>query len=155
MPEPESPQPLDRRSFARRAAAATGAFFALLFGLPAAATVIDPVLDSAADSWVDAGPLSEIEPGKAKRFTYEVRAGWESRKEVGFLVREGESESVTALSATCTHLGCRVRFKGGAFACPCHHGHFTLAGEPDGGPVTRPLSRFETRVEAGRVKVRV
>jgi len=155
MPEPERPQSLDRRSFARRAAAALGGLFAALFGLPAAATVIDPVLNTAADRWVDAGPLSEVAEGKAKRFTYEVRAGWEARKEVGFLVREGASEQVTALSATCTHLGCRVRFKEGAFACPCHHGHYTLGGKPDGGPVTKPLARFETKIEAGRVKVRV
>ncbi len=150
MPENE----LDRRRFLRRIGAAFGGFFAMLFGIPAAATVVDPVLRSSAGGWTDAGPLSGVKKGEASRFTYTVQASWEVRKEVGFLVRDGEE--VVALSARCTHLGCKVRFnkEKGRFQCPCHGGAFSLHGEPLKSPVTEPLARFEARVEDGQIKVK-
>ncbi|MHC4579698.1 MAG: QcrA and Rieske domain-containing protein [Planctomycetota bacterium] len=89
--------------------------------------------------------------GLASRFTYEVQAGWETRREVGFLVRRGGR--ILALSALCTHARCRVRFQEGEFRCPCHGGVFSLAGEVLKGPPEKPLARFATKIEDGRVKV--
>ena len=151
-------QTSERRRFLRRVGAVVGGFFGALFGIPAAATVIDPVLRSTAGGWVDAGPLRDVKEGVATRFFYEVPAGWELRKEIAYLLREGDE--VVALSARCTHLGCRVRFQhqedGAAeFRCPCHGGVFALTGEPMDGPVEEPLRRLETRVEKGQIRVRV
>ena len=148
----------ERRRFLRRMGAAVGGFFAALFGIPAFATVIDPVLRSTAGGWVDAGPLRDLKEGRATRFLYDVPAGWEVRKELAYLLRTGDD--VRALSARCTHLGCKVRFQagegdGGEFRCPCHGGVFAASGEPIAGPVETPLERLETRVEQGRVQVRV
>lgn len=41
-----------------------------------------------------------------------------------------------ALSSTCPHLGCQVRYEPAhaRFFCPCHNGTFSPDGEPTGGP---------------------
>ena len=44
-----------------------------------------------------------------------------------------------AFDARCTHMGCPVRPDARGFACPCHGGHYTNDGVPDGGPPQRPL----------------
>jgi len=142
----------ERRRLLRRLGAAVGTFFTVLFGIPAGATVLDPVLRRGGAGWADAGAADGVLKGAALRFTYEVRAGWETRKQVGFLVREGET--ILALSARCTHAGCTVRFRDGRFHCPCHAGVFSLDGRPQEGPPEAPLTRLETRVENGRVKVK-
>ena len=82
--------------------------------------------------------------------------GWyrERARETVFLVWDGAS-SVHALSATCTHLGCQVRWDAEAtrFRCPCHGGVFDANGQVVEGPPPRPLDRVETRVESGAVLV--
>ncbi|MHC4492323.1 MAG: hypothetical protein ACYTDU_11935 [Planctomycetota bacterium] len=116
----------ERRRLLRRLGAAVAAFFTVLFGIPAGATVLDPVLRRGAAGWAAAGAADAVQDGVAKRFTYEVRAGWETRKQVGFLVREGET--ILAL--------------------------FSLDGRPLEGPPEAPLARLETKVENGQVKVK-
>ena len=141
----------DRRDF-------LGALVAALFGIPGVTALVGR--RGAKGRWIDAGPLDALPEGEAKRFAFDVAAGWEKRQKTAFLVRHGES--VIALDATCTHAGCMVRpaHKGesegasGAFLCPCHGGEFSLDGEPVKKPVTRPLARLETRVTDGRVEVR-
>lgn len=127
---------------------------AAFFGLPGLAALLDPAFRRVSGRWIDAGPLDALPDGEPKRFTFPVKAGWETRQKTAFLVRKGDQ--VIALDATCTHAGCMVRLGGapGAFLCPCHGGAFSLEGEPVRKPVTRPLARFETRVEDGQVKVR-
>jgi len=53
------------------------------------------------------------------------------------LVR-GEN-SVHALSLVCTHLGCTVEQKAGAFLCPCHGSSFDKDGNVTKGPASAPL----------------
>jgi Rieske Fe-S protein len=149
MDESYSPE---RRRLLRRLGAAVGAFFTVLIGIPAGATVLDPLLRRGDAAWTEAGPADAVQEGQATRFAYEVRAGWETRRQVGFLVREGET--ILALSARCTHAGCTVRFREGRFHCPCHAGVFSLTGQPLEGPPESPLVRLETRVENGRVQVK-
>ena len=52
----------------------------------------------------------------------------------------------SALSLTCTHLGCMVEQNRDEFACPCHGSHFSLNGKVLHGPATQPLAslRIET-----------
>ncbi len=75
-----------------------------------------------------------------------------------FLVRLREDgiEKLVAVSAVCTHLGCRLNWVGaeGVFRCPCHGSSFHPDGRNASGPAMRPLERFAIRAEAdGRIVV--
>lgn len=65
---------------------------------------------------------------------------------------EGEPE---VLSATCSHLGCTVKWNSedGEFQCPCHGGRFSDTGEVLGGPPPTALIRLDTEVRDGEVFV--
>ena len=65
--------------------------------------------------------------------------------QVPALLVRGDTE-FTALSLTCTHLGCTVESQSDGFACPCHGSRFDLQGKVRRGPASRPLAslRVET-----------
>jgi Rieske Fe-S protein len=102
--------------------------------------------------WVRAASLIELSPTPVARVLSVSRAdGWyrhRSRQTV-FLVRDGQT--VRALSATCTHLGCQVRWDRDSkrFLCPCHGGAYDSQGRVVDGPPPRPLDRIEVRVDGG------
>ncbi len=68
-----------------------------------------------------------------------------------YLVKDGAG--VRALSATCTHLGCRVSWDsaGKQFRCPCHGGRFDAQGNVTSGPPPRGLDTVPTRIEGDRI----
>lgn len=110
--------------------------------------------------WLKAGAVGDLTPHVpvACVLSLSRQDGWyrERARETVFLVWDGGA-SVHALSATCTHLGCQVRWDAPAtcFRCPCHGGVFDARGQVVEGPPPRPLDRVETRVEAGTVLVRL
>ena len=70
------------------------------------------------------------------------RAIAEGGAELGDLFVAGPPSAPTALSLTCTHLGCRVRpASSGGFACPCHGSRFAVDGKRTLGPARAPLTR--------------
>ncbi len=70
------------------------------------------------------------------------------------LVLHGE-KGVRAFAATCTHLGCLVRWNPDAnhFECPCHGGRYDADGRVVSGPPPMDLAEF--KVEATDVEVRI
>lgn len=56
-----------------------------------------------------------------------------------------EAGRVTAVSATCTHLGCTLKFNDAetSWDCPCHGSRFTTDGEIICGPAVRMLDRLD------------
>ncbi|MCD8554163.1 Rieske (2Fe-2S) protein [Seleniivibrio sp.] len=60
---------------------------------------------------------------------------------------------ITAMSLTCTHLGCTVALDGDRFACPCHGSVFSLDGEVIKGPAVKKLTVFATDEKDGKVTV--
>ena len=74
--------------------------------------------------------------------------------------REGGAEDFVALSSTCPHLGCQVRWEGqnNRFFCPCHNGVFDPSGIAIGGPpgeAGQRLSRYPLKVEGGLLQIAV
>lgn len=74
--------------------------------------------------------------------------------------REGTAEDFIALSSTCPHLGCQVRWEGNnnRFFCPCHNGVFDPSGVAIGGPpgeAGQTLARYPLRVENGLLHIAV
>lgn len=59
------------------------------------------------------------------------------------VVRTGDATAV-ALSATCTHAGCILRYEPSAsdLHCDCHGANFSLAGEVLHGPAIIPLPLY-------------
>lgn len=45
----------------------------------------------------------------------------------------------SALSLTCTHLGCTVEHNNDGFTCPCHGSRYDPAGNVTRGPAKNPL----------------
>jgi Rieske Fe-S protein len=111
------------------------------------------------DRWLRAGSLIDLTPGTpVPRVLSVPRAdGWyrERVRQTVFLVRDGDQ--VKALSATCTHLGCQVRWDRDRkrFQCPCHGGAYDAQGRVIEGPPPRPLDTIDVRVDASTDSVMV
>lgn len=124
----------------------TGGLAALLGMFAARASTSDARL------WLRAGSLADITPNVPVPRVLSVPRtdGWyrERARQTVFVVWDGR-ENVHALSATCTHLGCQVRWDAAAtrFRCPCHGGVFDAQGQVIEGPPPRPLDRIEARVD--------
>jgi Rieske Fe-S protein len=136
-------------------AGAIGAALAALLG----GAVASPGLSARRQTWVDAGPTAAL----AEARPTEVALGFEREdgyrivrdRRVVYLLREGGG--VRALSAVCTHLGCRVAWHDAEkqFRCPCHGGRFDAGGTVVGGPPPRPLDELPARIDGGRVHVQL
>jgi Rieske Fe-S protein len=148
----------------RRALAAfvTAAFGGIGAALAAMAAVFAAPARAPGDraQWRRAAALSDLTVGEpfAATVLVPVEDGWRRARvpETVFLVWDG-ADSVRALSATCTHLGCRVSFdaEAGQFACPCHGGYYDAQGRVVAGPPPAPLAALEARVVADRDEVLV
>ena len=63
-------------------------------------------------------------------------------------------EGFTALSLTCTHLGCTVEPWENGYQCPCHGSRYDANGTVQRGPARLPLRRLRVEITAaGRVIV--
>lgn len=74
--------------------------------------------------------------------------------------RSGTADDFVALSSTCPHLGCQVRWEGqnNRFFCPCHGGVFDPSGVAIEGPPAEAgqrLSAYALRVEDGLLHIAV
>jgi nitrite reductase/ring-hydroxylating ferredoxin subunit len=74
--------------------------------------------------------------------------------------RAGGAEDFVALSSTCPHLGCQVRWEGqnNRFFCPCHNGVFNPSGVAIGGPpgeAGQRLAEYPLRVKSGLLHIAV
>jgi len=78
----------------------------------------------------------------------------EARRDTVYLLRQ--AGEVIALSTTCTHLGCSVRWDAAAslFRCPCHGGTYRADGSVAGGPPPLPLRRLPIEIRSGQLYVR-
>jgi Rieske Fe-S protein len=148
---------MHRRRFLSRVFAiiqtAIGATVAFVMG----GTVIGPAFGAKRTNWWPAATISDLIEGEPTPVTIR-RAHTDGyrqsvNREVVFLIRtEGQ---VTALSSTCTHLGCRVAWDADAalLKCPCHGGTFDRDGAVKSGPPPAPLAKLATRIESGQVMV--
>jgi nucleotide-binding universal stress UspA family protein/nitrite reductase/ring-hydroxylating ferredoxin subunit len=108
----------------------TGARAALLGSIPL--TVAQYAAADVLIARTIAQSLQEIEPGEGGIVT----TG--DHKVAVYRDRDG---IVHALSATCTHMGCTVKWNptDKSFDCPCHGSRFSSTGQVLNGPASRPL----------------
>jgi cytochrome b6-f complex iron-sulfur subunit len=88
---------------------------------------------------VSAAKVGELAPNSAKIFKFGSAPA--------VLVNTSEGK-LLALSATCTHLTCTVRFESDSSTlfCPCHNGRFDLSGTVLSGPPPSPLETYAVEV---------
>lgn len=120
--------------------------------------LVGNALEPKKQKWVEVEKVDSFSLGKVKRLTYSLRAtdAWRETQQRGVIYALTENnQDFTVLDATCTHLGCTVKWKEDEkrFACPCHAGYFTGQGEIISGPPPRPLRQLEAKVEDGILKV--
>ena len=158
--EPD-PHDTSRRRLLSRAIVGIQALMAAGVAFIAGGAITAPALARRPGSWWPAGrALDDLVEGEPTPVTISrSREDGYTRvvdRQVVFLVRTG-SDEVTALSSTCTHLGCRVRWDAadGVLKCPCHGGVFDRTGAVMAGPPSEPLATVPTRVEDGRVLVEI
>jgi cytochrome b6-f complex iron-sulfur subunit len=104
-----------------------------------------PVAELGGDQ-VIAGKADELKPNSAKIFRFGSRPG--------LLIRNADG-SYRALSATCTHLGCIVQYRGDVqeIWCACHNGFYDLNGRNVSGPPPRPLDVYDVHVQGDEIMV--
>jgi Rieske Fe-S protein len=136
--------------------AAIAGILAFVLGGAAAA----PAFKSRRTNWWPAGDIGDLPEGEPTpvvlRVTREDGYSQVVDRQVIFLIKSGPAQ-VTALSSTCTHLGCRVSWDATAhlFKCPCHGGVFESSGAVKSGPPPAPLPKIEARVDGKQVMVQL
>ncbi len=55
----------------------------------------------------------------------------------------------------CTHLGCAYHWDDPShtFICPCHTSVFSIDGKVLSGPAPRPLDRYMTKIDDGKLEI--
>lgn len=135
--------------------AAIGATLAYVLG----GATLAPSFAAHTPRWLEAAPLDRLDGAAPTPVTLRIarQDGYRQvvDRRVVYLSRAGAG--VRALDSTCSHLGCRTRYDAELrqFVCPCHGGAYDVDGRVVAGPPPAPLRRLETRLEGGRVYVRV
>jgi menaquinol-cytochrome c reductase iron-sulfur subunit len=130
----------------------------LAMAIPAAIYLLfPPKLRKEAD-WVETADLSNIPTGTPTEISYERKRvdGWKvsTEKATAWVVKK-PGDQVVAYAPQCTHLGCAYHWDDPShtFICPCHTSRFSIDGQVLGGPAPRPLDRYMTKIENGKLEI--
>jgi len=93
-------------------------------------------------------PKTEFDLGPAEQFPLGSRTLLSDPPAVLLHTQSGYS----ALSLTCTHLGCTVEQTADGFTCPCHASRFDAQGEVTHGPAVKSLKSLRVElIDDGRL----
>ena len=146
-----------RSALARLVTAGMGLIGAALAGLVGAAATPKPADRSR--KWRKAATIFDLPPDMPYAAVLADRHadGWyETRKET-VLYLDKVGDGYRALSATCSHLGCRVSWNAQTkhFHCPCHGGIYDRDGKVIAGPPPAPLTSVNVRLNAQTSEIEV
>ena len=116
---------MNRRHFLKR----ISLLFASIAGILAGISVLKQL------SQKGIGRKKRINVGKLNDFPVDTYTLLEDQKI--FIYRD--HESIKAISAVCTHLGCTVQHTIDGFECPCHGSCYSDKGDVISGPAPRSL----------------
>jgi Rieske Fe-S protein len=150
---------LSRNDFVKVIVGVLGTIIGAVVGLPAIGYILSPALKVLqAEAWVPLGLMQDFTIGAPVlvNFTRTKINGWERTvNSYGvFVLRKSDTEA-EVFSNVCTHLSCRVNWNTDVqeYICPCHDGHFNIQGDVTAGPPPRPLVKYETKVEDGKLSI--
>ncbi len=149
---------ITRRRLLMALSIGSGAFAATLASIPIVGFFFSPMLRKFPAVWRDVGSLDQFPVGATVQINLVTSGGlpWDGpAQRVGAWLRRDDEKNFTVYSATCTHLGCPVRWISSAelFMCPCHGGVYYKNGDVAAGPPPQPLQQFPVRVQQGQVQV--
>jgi len=141
-----------RRKFLATLIAIFSSVIAVALGAVLAGFGISPALKKKEEEWIEVGGVSALEADKPKEVVYYYlkKDGWLEKKVKGLVyVIKKEGNEIAAMSPTCTHLGCEVKWneERREFLCPCHGGVYDINGKVASGPPPKPLSRYKIKFE--------
>lgn len=120
---------------------------------------LDPIAEeTAAANWTTLDAVSELtgEEPIEKTIAVTCRSGWQKTVEdkTVFVLPKHDNK---VLSSVCPHEGCPIVWEGesGKFLCPCHDSYFSDSGSRLTGPAAKDLTEYETRVEDGKLQIKV
>ncbi len=147
-----------RRHFLSRAGAALSAAVAAFLGTILGAFAW-PRQGPRTASWTPLGPTARVPFDSFRAFDVRVskRQGWFDHTEARTVYAGRFDGAWVVFSATCTHLGCAVRWdrRRAEFRCPCHGGVFGVDGSVSAGPPPQPLVRLPVRERGATLEVEV
>jgi len=129
---------------------------AAALGVPAALYLLLPPKLRKMPNWVTAGDVSKLQTGDPVEMIFRQNRvdGWKilSEKSTAWVVKLSDSQ-VVAFGPQCTHLGCAYHWdeNRSQFLCPCHNSIFAIDGTVVSGPAPRPLDRYDTKLEGGKL----
>ncbi|MGA2882193.1 MAG: ubiquinol-cytochrome c reductase iron-sulfur subunit [Bryobacteraceae bacterium] len=130
----------------------------LALAAPAAIYLLFPPKLRKEAQWVKTSDLSTIPTGTPTEIAFERQRvdGWKvtNEKATAWIVKKPNND-VVAFVPQCTHLGCAYHWDDPShtFICPCHTSVFSIDGQVLSGPAPRPLDRYLTQVEGGKLKL--
>lgn len=151
-----------RRSFMTGVALGAGGIASAMFALPTLGFALGPIFEKTEHrALLDVGAVDDFTADTYIPQVVTTVAGIGEVGKILLYIRKNDNPTpeqswpFVAISNRCAHLGCPVRYIEAAksFICPCHGGTYGFEGEVTGGPPVRPLDRFETYVEEGRVMI--
>lgn len=151
-------QETTRRSFYSAMIGGLGTVMGAVLAIPAAAYLLMRPKSPPKSQWVDAADLNSLQVGKPEEVVFRRSRvdGWRvlNEKATAWVVRT-DDKTVVAYSPSCTHLGCAYHWDDATknFVCPCHTSAFSIDGKVLTGPAPRPLDRFVTRVDNGKLLI--
>jgi menaquinol-cytochrome c reductase iron-sulfur subunit len=130
----------------------------LALAAPAAIYLLFPPKVRKEAEWVETADLSTIPAGAPTEISFVRKRvdGWKvtTEKATAWVVKKPDNE-VVAFAPQCTHLGCAYHWDDSShiFLCPCHTSSFSIDGQVLGGPAPRPLDRYMTKIQDGKLEI--
>ena len=156
--EPSPGTATTRRSFFSVLINVLGGAIAAVIAIPAGAYLMLKPKTAGGDDLIEIADVSTLETGRPREIVYFRKRvdGWKSTKEktTVWVVKEASGE-VTAFDPACTHLACAYHWEDEQkeFLCPCHTSVFSVDGKVVSGPAPRPLDRYVTKIEGGKLLI--
>ena len=123
---------------------------------PALLYLFLPPKTRAESDWVEAGDVTSLQSKTPVEWVFRKNRvdGWKvsSEKQTAWVVKLSDQQ-IVAFGPQCTHLGCAYHWeeRSSEFLCPCHSSAFSADGKVISGPAPRPLDRFDTKIENGKL----
>jgi menaquinol-cytochrome c reductase iron-sulfur subunit len=152
----ESSAPPTRRRFYLTFIYGLWAAISAALAAPALLYLFLPPKTRAESDWVEAGDTASLQPKTPVEWVFRKNRvdGWKvsSEKQTAWVVKLSDQQ-IVAFGPQCTHLGCAYHWeeRSSEFLCPCHSSVFSVDGRVNSGPAPRPLDRYATKIENGKL----